>query len=387
MVTGQERLKFYYEAEALIPSGIPVNILLYPMEGDYNAAIVYWLLAYRTRRLVHEHQQGLAVRKRRDVEVFSLSFLDCICCGFGAIILLLVLSKVDQPVILEKTEDDLQQLIAQLQEELFELQGETTVVTRALSAVRLETSETRMTLAQLQKELNKVQGQYELTLQDATLTIDEGELRSARQRLTEEMARLQVYNRAPDEAIGGIPVDSEYVIFVIDTSGSMQAKWSFLEQKFREVLDAYPRVRGLQIMNDNGQYMFPQQGGTWMDDTPQLRQAVRNTIRTWAPFSDSDPSDGIIYALQDVSRSEQEGQHLCIWRRFHRPVGAAVVNEVDALNPENAAGERTVRIHALGFPTNFTSSSSPTMAQKYAGLMRVICERNGGTLVGLTERN
>jgi hypothetical protein len=48
MVTGQERLKYYYEAEALIPSGIPVNILLYPMEGDYNAAIVYWLLAYRT---------------------------------------------------------------------------------------------------------------------------------------------------------------------------------------------------------------------------------------------------------------------------------------------------------------------------------------------------
>ena len=29
-------------------------------------------------------------RKRRNVEAFSLSFLDCICCGFGAIILLLL---------------------------------------------------------------------------------------------------------------------------------------------------------------------------------------------------------------------------------------------------------------------------------------------------------
>ncbi len=48
MVTGQERLRFHYEAEALIPSGIPVNVLLYPMEGDYNAAIAYWLTAYRT---------------------------------------------------------------------------------------------------------------------------------------------------------------------------------------------------------------------------------------------------------------------------------------------------------------------------------------------------
>jgi len=48
MITGQERLNLYYEAETEIPSGIPMNILLYPMEGDYNAAIAYWLLAYRT---------------------------------------------------------------------------------------------------------------------------------------------------------------------------------------------------------------------------------------------------------------------------------------------------------------------------------------------------
>lgn len=47
-VTGQERLRLHYEAEAEVPSGVPVNILLYPMEGDYNASIAYWLLAYRT---------------------------------------------------------------------------------------------------------------------------------------------------------------------------------------------------------------------------------------------------------------------------------------------------------------------------------------------------
>ena len=34
---------------------------------------------------------------RRDVEVFSLSFLDAICCGFGAVILLLVLTEVGEP--------------------------------------------------------------------------------------------------------------------------------------------------------------------------------------------------------------------------------------------------------------------------------------------------
>ena len=34
----------------------------------------------------------MAIGKRREFEVFTLSFLDCICCGFGAIMLLLVLT-------------------------------------------------------------------------------------------------------------------------------------------------------------------------------------------------------------------------------------------------------------------------------------------------------
>ena len=41
-------------------------------------------------------------RRKRNIEAFSLSFLDCICCGFGAIVLLLVLSKIYEPAILGK---------------------------------------------------------------------------------------------------------------------------------------------------------------------------------------------------------------------------------------------------------------------------------------------
>ena len=47
-VTGQERLRYHYEATQQIGNNIPVNILLYPMEGDYNASIAYWTFAYRT---------------------------------------------------------------------------------------------------------------------------------------------------------------------------------------------------------------------------------------------------------------------------------------------------------------------------------------------------
>jgi len=48
MVTGQERLRYHYGAIETLPRGVPINILLYPLEGDYSAAIAYWLLAYQT---------------------------------------------------------------------------------------------------------------------------------------------------------------------------------------------------------------------------------------------------------------------------------------------------------------------------------------------------
>ncbi|HWM28071.1 MAG TPA: hypothetical protein VNQ14_06410 [Woeseiaceae bacterium] len=326
-------------------------------------------------------------RRRRDVEVFSLSFLDCICCGLGAIILLLVLSKVYEPVIIEKTEQDLQALIAKLQEELFEIRGDTVTLNRDVVSARKLTTDTKMTLAELQRELDSVRGQYKLISEDApALQIDEGELRAARQRLTEEMARLQPnFRRAPDDAVGGIPVDSEYIIFVIDTSGSMQAKWQFLEQKLREVLDAYPTVKGLQVLNDNGTYMFPQFGRTWLDDTPQLRQAIRNTISTWAPFSDSNPADGIVYALESFWDPEKKISIYVFGDDFTGNSMDAVIREIDKVNVEDGEGNRQMRIHAVGFPTDF--GGTPRMALKFAGLMRIVCERNGGTFVGLTERD
>jgi len=47
-VTGKERVNLHDRAIRVLPSGIPVNILLFPMEGDYDASVKYWLLAYGT---------------------------------------------------------------------------------------------------------------------------------------------------------------------------------------------------------------------------------------------------------------------------------------------------------------------------------------------------
>jgi hypothetical protein len=47
-VSPSRRMGHFKSALERLPSGIPVNVILYPMEGDPDAAISYWLLAQRT---------------------------------------------------------------------------------------------------------------------------------------------------------------------------------------------------------------------------------------------------------------------------------------------------------------------------------------------------
>ena len=48
MISGRERAALHRRAVRELPSGVPVNVLLYPMEGDADASILYWTLAYST---------------------------------------------------------------------------------------------------------------------------------------------------------------------------------------------------------------------------------------------------------------------------------------------------------------------------------------------------
>ena len=328
------------------------------------------------------------MRRRRNIEAFSLSFLDCICCGFGAIILLLVLSKIYEPVIIEKTQDDLESLIALLQQELFDIRGETAVINRDLEDVRMQTSQSKLKLARLQGDLNTVRGQYAATQSESEATLDEGALNITKQRLTAEMRRLApYYRRASDDAVAGIPADSEYVIFIVDTSGSMQQfNWDRAIDKLSETLDVYPQVKGIQIMNDNGSYMFQQYRGKWIPDTPGRREAIVNTMRNWRPFSDSNPVDGIIYAISTFWAPDKKISIYVFGDEFSGGSIDNVIRQVDTVNRQNAAGDRLVRIHAVGFPFFFEPGRQiADTSRRFAQLMRILCERNGGTFVALSD--
>jgi hypothetical protein len=329
-------------------------------------------------------------RQRRGFEVFSLSMLDCICCGFGAIILLFVLNKMGEPAALEKARQDLQALLARLEQELHEVRGETALLDRSLLGRREQLSDEQKKLARLQGDLSSIEGRFKASREHSSVQdIIAGRLLAAQQELTEEMKRLQAqqqqaYRRPVEAPIGGIPVDSEYIIFVIDTSGSMQRfAWPIMQRKMAEVLDAYPKVKGLQIMNDEGGYMFQGYAGRWIPDTPARRQAIRERLRSWNAFSNSSPVEGIETAIRAFWSADRRISIYVLGDEFTGDSIEDALREIDRLN-RSVRGERKVRIHAIGFPTVFGQSAFPeTTGIRFATLMRLVCERNGGAFVAL----
>ncbi len=330
-------------------------------------------------------------RGRRQVDIFNLSFLDVVSCGFGAIILLLVIIKISEPHVIERLAVDLTGLVQRLEAELFEIRGDTTVLNRELLGKQQQLSEVREKLARLKGDLSDIRGQYSSSRnQYDAQSIIEGQLSSARQSLSAEMRRVLGANYQRNLAratIGGVPVDSEYIIFIIDTSGSMRSRaWPGVLKKLQEVLSIYPQVKGIQVMNDMGDYMFSQYQGKWIPDSPARRKAIIKRLGSWEPFSNSSPVEGVEAAIRRFYAKDKRISLYVFGDDFARGSIQTVVDTVGKLNRADKSGKTRVRIHTVGFPVLFDFSKGlPVNAVRYAALMRKLAETNNGSFVGLNS--
>ena len=331
------------------------------------------------------------LKRSRETESFTVSFLDVASCGFGAMIILLMLAKPSQKAPLEVAEAAPAAIISELQEQLFEIRGETRVVNRDLNAKQEQLSSIKERVARLRRDLSDVQGEFQSSKQLSDETTDEiGKLSLAQQSLTAEMQRLAANSSAPENnAIGGIPVDSEYIIFVIDTSGSMfnNPSWGKMLGVIEDTLNVYPEVKGIQIMNDMGDYMFDSFRGQWITDTPARRTQILSTLRNWNPFSNSSPVEGVTRAINTFYAPDKKISIYVLGDDF-QPGGSIrdVLRTIDRINVEDADGNRLVRIHGIGFPTIFAGPARfQQSVYRYSTLMREMTQRNGGTFVGLND--
>jgi hypothetical protein len=177
-------------------------------------------------------------------------------------------------------------------------------------------------------------------------------------------------------------VDSEYVVFVIDTSNSMVSMhWESTLELMREILDIYPEVKGMQVMNDQGRYMFGN-SSRWLQDTADTRARIRDTLRNWRPFSPSNPVPGIEQALRAHRIQGARVSIYVIGDEFTGESIQAAIDSIARLNARDPARPRA-RIHAIGFPEG--AGMPPFTNIRFAALMRAVSARNDGTFVGLTN--
>lgn len=325
-------------------------------------------------------------RTRRGVEEFGMSFLDVICCGFGAVILLLMITKTVAPQRLEDSQRDLDATIAAREQALYEIRGQIREVTRQLEDASGQLDLRLTQLAALERELSRILGAFATTseVREESLTATQ-QLAAARQTLTDEMQRLLGADFRRDTGlVGGIEVDSEYIIFVIDTSGSMfNVAWPVVLRKVDETLAIYPRVKGIQVMSDEGEFMFSQFRDQWIPDTPARRKAISERLRSWNAFSNSSPVEGIEAAIRIFHDPNKQVSIYVFGDDFTGDTIASVIAEVDRLNAADASGRRRMRIHAVGFPVYLDRPSE--RVYRFAALMRELAYRNNGTFVGLSE--
>ena len=101
------------------------------------------------------------------------------------------------------------------------------------------------------------------------------------------------------------------------------------------------------------------------------------------PFSNSNPREGILAAIDKFYDPNKKISLYVYSDDFQQGSINPVVREIDRRNQADASGNRRVRIHAVAFPAVYQMVGELYTAANFATLMRVVCQRNGGTFIAL----
>ena len=310
-------------------------------------------------------------RKKRELEIFNLSFLDIISCGFGAMVLLILISKqmpesspIDTTVIkellskiftVENQISDLNQKISDAQND----QSSKALLLKKLTGLdRNSSNEITALLRSIEKQKIDLAG----------LELVENSLKSA------SVKPAVVKKR--DQEVGGIPVDSDYIIFIVDTSGSMQEIWNRVVSEIVNIINIHPKIKGFQILNDNGAHILSAYEGKWIPDTPGRRKNVIDLLKSWRSVSNSSPVEGLEVALKRYAKPKNSLSIYIFGDEYSGGSYDPVINALVRLNTNSITGTRLARVHAVGFISNYSSG-------RFATLMREVTGRNNGTFIAL----
>lgn len=308
-------------------------------------------------------------KRSKDIEIFSLSFLDIISCAFGAIILILLVIKKGDTRLEETTNlNNLEEQIinnVKILQNIEKLKEENQSLN---SIISFKLNDIKNLNSQLENKKNEIESNA-LQNKEKENSIEALEL--AANSLNQ--AKNKVGKKSiKDKEIGGIPVDSEYVVFIIDTSGSMKAIWGKVTKELINVLNIHPKVKGFQILNDNGQHLLGAYENKWIPDTPSKRNNMMNILKNWNSASNSSPVEGLEIALKRYTSKKHNTSIYIFGDEFTGGSYTPVFSTIEKLSTK-----RNIRISGVGF------ISLGSTNDRFATLMREIAEKNNGTFLAL----
>ena len=229
------------------------------------------------------------MKEKKTTEVFSMSFLDIMACGFGALVLILLISEFNEIEIIEnKYTADL----------FLTKQDEVVTKTNQLNDVDRELTSKIKNLISIQDELDKVKSNLN---NRANVVQSLTELSQLKQ------SQIIVKNedqKAPIEQVvaSGIRIDSRYLIFIIDNSGSMVegAPWSRVVKEIETIIMTFPSLEGFMIMNDTGKTIVG--GGNWVKPTKANRIDAVNKLKRVNAMTNSNPIPAIEKSINIYGR-------------------------------------------------------------------------------------
>ena len=161
--------------------------------------------------------------KRRETEVFSLAFLDCICCGFGAVILVFVLTVASKMKVDKTDVNELRKRTQAMERDVALSQAEIDRLAKVLAAAQLELDDVNAKSTQDQLKLSSRQRELLLMLQqtgamkDALATL----LGEKKNLPTEDFAPVPIPNIDRRQYLTGVKLTGEFIVFIVRCSGSM----------------------------------------------------------------------------------------------------------------------------------------------------------------------
>ena len=259
------------------------------------------------------------MKRRQELQIFNMSFLDCISCGFGATVLVFMLMKHSAPVP-DAAASVTQAQVSGEEDKLLDDRHKLLVLRAALEdsekaqqlaskeAERLSKKIEDARSAMLQKDPGNEDGRARVLILENDLKVLESKVKAMRAAAADagKDAVLQTSGEARREYLSGLSVEGNRILILVDTSASMLAetiveairrrnmddatktastKWRRSVAAVEWIAAQMPASGQFQIygFNDTAKPALADSAGKWLPNRGDKLAAAVKAIRLTAP--------------------------------------------------------------------------------------------------------